>query len=454
MLRIRTTILILGDVAIAYLALFAALYIRYGAVFEYEGFGDHIFHFTIIYIIWFFAFFIYDLFSIGRIVKFIDFLKGYIFAIGTAIILAIIYFYIQSAFSIIAPKTFLLIVAGIFFFLSILWHRFLLLGLGRGFTKNVVIIGINEISDTILEEIKRHSGLGYKVVSFVDSDDDVGRKKIDSIDVVSIKDFKKLVFEGLKIDLAVVAVDLARDKNILDDLFSMLSLRKIEFVNAFSFYEKLTGRVFLGPVGKIWFLENIHYSKAYNVVKKVIDIIFGFIAGLLFLAFLPFIALMIKLSSRGPVFYKQERLGLGNEMFTLYKFRTMIKNAENNGPMLAEQNDKRITKVGGMLRKLRLDELPQIINIFKGEMSLIGPRPERLEWIERFEKEIPFHKERSLVKPGLTGWAQANWHYASTIDAMKTRLQYDLYYIKNRSLILDIEVILKTIRMVLRGRGR
>ena len=131
-----------------------------------------------------------------------------------------------------------------------------------------------------------------------------------------------------------------------------------------------------------------------------------------------------------------------------------MHDAENNGPMFAQTNDRRVTRVGGILRKLRLDELPQFINIIKGEMSLVGPRPERQTWIKAFEMEIPFHKERSLVKPGLTGWAQVNWQYSSTVETMKTRLQYDLYYIKNRSFLLDLAIIFKTIRIVLAGRGR
>lgn len=147
-------------------------------------------------------------------------------------------------------------------------------------------------------------------------------------------------------------------------------------------------------------------------------------------------------------------MGLRDKIFTLNKFRTMVDKAEDSGPMLASHNDARITRVGRILRKLRIDEIPQVVNVFSGDMSLVGPRPERPTWIERFETEIPFHKERSLVKPGLTGWAQVNWQYASTVDTMKTRLQYDLYYIKNRSAFLDLEIIFKTIRIVLGRKGR
>lgn len=270
----------------------------------------HVFHFSIIYAIWFFVFFLYDLFSVSRVIKFFDFFKNYILAVGTAVILAIIYFYIQTSFDIIAPKTFLLITTGIFFILSVLWHRFFLAGfLGRGLKERVVIIGINKISDAIFQEIKKHNRFGYKVLSFVDIHSNGDGKKIDSIDVIGLKDFKESVLRGLKIDLVIVAVDLANERNVLDELFSVLSLRSIEFTNAFSFYEKLTGKVLLGPVGKLWFLENLHHATWYNISKRIFDLIFSFFAGFVFLAILPPVALAVKWDSRGPVFYKQKTDG-------------------------------------------------------------------------------------------------------------------------------------------------
>lgn len=457
--KLRVVILIFGDAIAAYSALFAALYIRYGAVFYNHAFAAHLFHFSVIYIIWFFIFILYGFYGTGGNFRSVNFLKNYILAITTAFGAAVFYFYLQTSFNIISPKTFLVIDAGVFFILAALWRKLLFSWIWRkGLVKNAVIIGLNENTRNIIREIKNNEQSGYKIL-FVVNTGEVARK-IDAdefgfVKVIQLSDFHNLSnASDFVIDLAVIAVDLVSDRRALDELFSILSFKKIEFVNVFSFYESLTGRILLEPLSKAWFLENVHYPGFYNFSKRVFDLAAGIAAGIIFAVILPLIVLAVKINSKGPVFYRQSRVGLRNKPFALFKFRTMVCDAENNGPMFAQANDTRVTRVGRVLRKLRLDELPQFINIIKGEMSLVGPRPERQTWIKAFEKEIPFHKERSLVKPGLTGWAQVNWQYASSVETMKTRLQYDLYYIKNRSFLLDLAIIFKTIRIVLAGRGR
>jgi lipopolysaccharide/colanic/teichoic acid biosynthesis glycosyltransferase len=161
--------------------------------------------------------------------------------------------------------------------------------------------------------------------------------------------------------------------------------------------------------------------------------------------------LLIKIDSPGPVFYTQHRIGKDEKEFKLVKFRSMINDAEKNGAVWAQKNDTRITRVGKIIRKTLIDELPQFINIIKGEISLIGARPERLEFVKKLEKEIPFYNIRHLAKPGLTGWAQINFKYGNTISDALEKLQYELYYIKNRSLLLDLRIILKTINIILKG---
>lgn len=457
MIKLRIVILIFGDAIAAYLALFAALYIRYGVAFYDYAFAAHIFHFSVIYVFWFFIFVLYGFYGTDNNFGFVNFLKKYIPAIIMAFGIAVFYFYVQTFSNIISPKTFLVIDAGIFFVLAALWRKLLFSWIWRrGLVKNAVIIGFNENAGNIIGEIKNNKESGYKILFIVDTAEKSDADEFDSVKIVKLSDFHALINDagGLVIDLAVIAVDLNNDRRALDELFNILSFRKIEFVNAFLFYENLTGKIPLEPLGKAWFLENIHYSLFYDFIKRVFDLIAGIAAILFFIVILPFIALAIKINNRGPVFYRQIRVGLRNKPFVLFKFRTMVCDAESNGPMFAQANDKRVTGIGRVLRKLRLDELPQFINIIKGEMSLVGPRPERQNWIEAFEMEIPFHRERSLVKPGLTGWAQINWQYASSIETMKTRLQYDLYYIKNRSFLLDTMIIFKTVKIVLAGRGR
>ena len=216
------------------------------------------------------------------------------------------------------------------------------------------------------------------------------------------------------------------------------------------------GKVPLSAIGEVWFLENLAESekKFYENFKRIFDMFFAIIFGIISLIFYPIIAILIKIDSKGPVFYKQKRVGLNGEVFTVYKFRTMIEDAEKDGVKWADNEDKRITKVGRFLRKTRLDELPQLLNIFFGDMSFVGPRPERVEFVETLEKQIPYYNIRHIIRPGLTGWAQVNFRYGASVEDSIEKLQYELYYIKHRCFILDISIILKTIKIVLKGSGR
>ena len=176
--------------------------------------------------------------------------------------------------------------------------------------------------------------------------------------------------------------------------------------------------------------------------------------GLIFLSpFILVISLLIKIDSRGPIFYKQERVGERGKIFKLLKFRSMVENAENNGPVWAEQDDKRITRVGRAIRKWRLDEIPQMFNVLKGDVSFVGPRPERAYFVEKLREEIPFYNQRFFVKPGITGLAQVKYQYGASKEDALEKLKYDLYYIKNLSVLFDLLIIFETIKVVLSGKG-
>jgi lipopolysaccharide/colanic/teichoic acid biosynthesis glycosyltransferase len=202
-------------------------------------------------------------------------------------------------------------------------------------------------------------------------------------------------------------------------------------------------------------VDHLNGTGLYNIGKRVLDII-GSLVGMLILAFVfPFAALAIFLDSGFPIFYTQSRLGRGGKEFTIIKFRTMGQNAEDDGKAkLAEKNDPRITRVGNFMRRSRLDELPQFINVLSGEMSLVGPRAERAELVAQFQTQIPFYRSRLLVKPGITGWAQVNYGYVSTVEDTAVKLEYDLYYIEHRSILMDIIIMLRTVGTVLNFRGR
>ncbi|MBP7992593.1 MAG: sugar transferase, partial [Candidatus Magasanikbacteria bacterium] len=228
-----------------------------------------------------------------------------------------------------------------------------------------------------------------------------------------------------------------------------------------TFYETITGRVPAASYSDGWFISNLvnRDQQLYDSVRRVIDYAVGIGMGILFIALFPFIAVAIKTNSKGPILFKQKRMGWRSTTFTIQKFRTMYAlaadgSAETEGAVFAQKNDDRITKVGTFLRKTRLDELPQFWNLLRGDISLIGPRPERPEIFAKLETAMPYYHLRLLVKPGITGWAAINQHYAGTIDEAIQKLQYDLYYIKNRSALLDLVIVLRTINVVLRMMGQ
>jgi exopolysaccharide biosynthesis polyprenyl glycosylphosphotransferase len=201
--------------------------------------------------------------------------------------------------------------------------------------------------------------------------------------------------------------------------------------------------------------STLQFSSFNEIGKRGLDIICGLIIAVIFIAVFPFVALAIKLDSPGSIFYSQERVGLNGAKFTIYKLRSMVQNAEVNGQaQWAVKNDARITKVGNFIRKTRLDELPQVINVLKGEMSMVGPRPERQQFIDKLEQQIPGFNNRLAVKPGLTGWAQVNYGYGSTIEDARIKLSYDLEYCQNQSLALDLQTIFRTFAVVFKMQGQ
>jgi sugar transferase (PEP-CTERM system associated) len=230
----------------------------------------------------------------------------------------------------------------------------------------------------------------------------------------------------------------------------------IEVIDAPSFYEEMTGKLLIENITPSWFIfsNGFRMTATKRVNKRVFDVIFSLLGLLLTMPLLPLVALMIKLDSRGPVLFRQLRVGELEKGFMLYKFRTMRQDAENStGAVWAQKNDPRVTRLGKWLRKARIDELPQLYNVLKGEMSFIGPRPERPEFVSELKKCIPYYSERHFVKPGVTGWAQIRYPYGASVEDAVEKLRHDLYYIKNISFFLDVLIFVETIKVMLFGRG-
>jgi len=230
----------------------------------------------------------------------------------------------------------------------------------------------------------------------------------------------------------------------------------IEIIEGASFYEMLTGKFIVEQINPAWliFSEGFYKSRARRFLKRTTDIILSIVLLILLSPLILITAILIKVDSKGPVIFSQERLGKNKKTYLIYKFRSMVSDAEKqSGPVWAEDNDSRVTRVGRVIRKWRMDEIPQLWNVLKGDMSFVGPRPEREFFVKKLEDIIPYFTERFSVKPGITGWAQVSYGYGASVKDAIEKLNYDLFYIKNMSIFLDFMIIMRTIKIVLFGKG-
>ena len=260
------------------------------------------------------------------------------------------------------------------------------------------------------------------------------------------------------IDEIVVASDERRDNLPVDELFAC-KIRGVEITEILDFIERETGQIAVNLIYPSWVIYSNGFASG-NHLRNTLDWVFNAgIALILILLTWPVMlitAMLIKLDEgmKAPIFYLQERVGLDGQAFNIYKFRSMRIDAEKDGAQMASENDDRTTKIGKFIRKYRVDELPQILNVFRGDMGFVGPRPERPEFVQQLIKNLPYYNERHNVKPGLTGWAQLKYPYGSTEEDSLEKLKYDLYYIKHRSFMLDLLILIRTVEIVLFGKGR
>jgi sugar transferase (PEP-CTERM system associated) len=301
----------------------------------------------------------------------------------------------------------------------------------------------------------RHT-LGVQIVGFVDPDPArVGRPVLNPGVVGTIGDVPAIV-RAQRVDRVVVSLADARGKLPVDQLLEMKLNDGVAFDHLASVYEEYTGKIAVENLRPSWFIfsDGFRKSAVLLTVKRVIDLMVGAIGLVLALPIMALVALLVKLTSRGPVLYHQPRVGQHGRIFTVHKFRSMVTDAEaGTGAVWAQRNDSRITRVGGILRRTRLDELPQLWNVLRGDMSLVGPRPERPEFVRSLTDQIRFYGQRHVVRPGLTGWAQVRYTYGASVEDALEKLQYDLYYIKNMSLALDLFVLFLTVKTILQRQG-
>ncbi len=322
------------------------------------------------------------------------------------------------------------------------------------YREKIAILGSGEMARQITDYIESYLAADYRIVGFVaESDDDEIRQlgnhrrlaTVDTIDAI----------DKSQVDRVIVALEERRGLLPSGSLIP-LRLSGVRFEEITPFVERTSGKIQVDLLlpSLIVFSDGFKVSRLRVISKRIHDFL---LSGFLLTVTLPVMlltALLIKLDSEGPVFYMQERVGKAGRVFPIYKFRSMVKDAETrSGPQWASKADARVTRIGAFIRKTRIDELPQIINIFKGDMSFVGPRPERPVFVAELEQEIPYYQLRSSVRPGLTGWAQVSYPYGASIDDAKQKLKYDLFYLKHASPILDLWIVLKTVKVVLLGSG-
>jgi exopolysaccharide biosynthesis polyprenyl glycosylphosphotransferase len=338
----------------------------------------------------------------------------------------------------LAPKTNLVLISIAVLPILYAWRRFFFSYFAAARRlRNTIVIGSGDTIALVESEINRKPHLGYKIVAAYTSQ------------LTSVPDVGG-------VELIAIERNVTKNSDLYKQIFSLLG-SGVEIIDLAQFAEKISGKIPIRAIDESWFIEYCGHqeSRSYDVIKNLID---RTIAALMMIMLIPVAIILfpILLIVHGrPIFFKQVRTGLNNKPFTLYKLRSMVVDAEKGGAQWAKPGDARITPLGKILRKTRLDELPQLINIFKGEMSLVGPRPERPEIIsDKLAPHIPFYSLRHLVKPGVTGWAQVTFRYGFSQEDSMEKLQYDLFYVKNRTIWLDVLVIIKTIKTVLTGAGQ
>ena len=431
--KLKPLLAAFGDIAILYGALILTLLIRYGTADYAESFSVHLEPFSIIFIVWLLVFYLSDLYS-NKFFKFnLAAAQVFFIAIIINLVLSIVAFYAFESFFQLTPKTNLLIFGIIFGIFDCLWRLFLSrLFISGGWRKQILIIGNSPSIAAVAEYLKNNPQTGYHLNFWLK--ENLKEEKFSELVNSIIKN---------KIDLVIADTHIKKDSASAKLIYKLLPL-EIQIMDFADFYQSIFQKVPLEELEESWFIESITTSRHfYDTFKRIIDAILTIILIIIFLPIIFLTALLIKMTSAGPAIYKQKRIGKNNKPFILYKFRTM-KNSQK-GPLWTDKNDERLTPIGRILRYTHLDELPQLYNILKGDISFIGPRPERSELVELYQK-LPFYEIRHIIKPGLTGWAQVNYRPSASIKEAYEKLQYDIYYIKNRSLILDFLILLKTIR--------
>jgi sugar transferase (PEP-CTERM system associated) len=321
--------------------------------------------------------------------------------------------------------------------------------------ERVLFVGTGETARKVARQILDQREFAYRVIGFIDDDASrIGERIVNPAIVGTPADIDRLIAQH-HIDRIVVGLSDRRGKLPVEELLRA-KMAGIRVEDATTTYERVTGKLLIDDLRPSFliFADGFRVSRATRLMKRTIDLGLSLVLAILAFPLMVVTALLVFLEDGRPIFYRQERVGENGRTFTLSKFRSMRKDAEKGGkPIWAQDGDHRVTRIGGFIRKTRLDELPQLWNVVRGDMSFVGPRPERPFFVEQLAKEIPFYQQRHAVKPGLTGWAQVKYRYGSSLEDAMEKLRYDLYYIKHLSVVFDLTIVFDTVKVVLFRKG-
>lgn len=433
-------VLFVGDLVSLAVSFWLALALRYAEIPSMQVIEAHAVPLAVLSVLWIFVFFIAGLYERHAIV-FQKKLPSVILNAQIAnSLIAVLFFYFLTPYILVTPKTILVLYLVISFGVIVLWRLIGFSFFGARRQEHAILIGAGDEMQNLFEEVNASRKYNLHFVSSVDL------AQIEGID------FKEeIVSRVYSEDISSIVIDLRNEKaeSILPVLYNLI-FSGVRFLDMHKVYEEVFERVPLSLVKYNWFLENISSSShiGYDILKRTMDAVVALLLWVLLLPFFPLIALMIKLDDNGPALIFQDRIGRNNTLIRIVKFRSMARTT--SGEMA-------VTRIGKFLRATRIDELPQLWNVIRGELSLVGPRPEIPELVKVYEKEIPYYNVRHLVTPGLSGWGQIKDYNVprgtADVDKTRTKLSYDLYYIKNRSFILDLTIALKTIKTLVSRSG-
>lgn len=453
----RTTLLLLAEAAVVFGAIVGAVYLRLGVEDAHDelmlrqGFLKA----ALATVFCLAAFYLFDLYDFIVMHDRRELVLRLIQALGLGWIALALAFYAFP--QLMLGRGISLIALPLALGLMVTWRVSIHWLLGHpDFGEKILIVGSGNLAVEVAREMLERPDAGYRIAGFVGTDPELLGKSLINPRVIGLTSDLDEVVRRENIDRIIVAMGERRGQLPTDELLQLSLTGKVNIEEGASFYERVTGRVSLNMIRPSWliFSSRGRQTRISGIARNIVHRIVAMVGGAFSLPIAIVTAILIKLDSTGPVLYKQERVGKNGEPFTLMKFRSMRADAEKSGPVWASVDDDRTTRVGKVIRKLRIDEIPQFWNIFRGEMDFVGPRPERPHFVSQLAEEIPYYEQRHLIAPGLTGWAQIKYPYGASIEDARQKLQYDLYYIKNQSLMLDAIILFETVKIILFGRGR